>query len=157
VRTQNEPWGVTLAALSRRGTTAEVVIIGSAQRVVIQLERGLVVEVSSDAAADSVLRIALMAQLILPLQVFVLERQLAAAPERDELEVMTTALQLSEAAATAFQTRVLEHRIARTFSFEHRSIEIHDARPGVFPRPGIGVREAIYVGARTYLTDDQLR
>lgn len=155
--TQKEPWGVTLAALARRGTTAEIVVTGHGQRAVIQLERGRVVEVTSRATADSILRIALIHQLILPLQVYVLERQLAAAPDRDELEVMKMALRLSEAAAARFQTHVLAHRIARTFAFEHRSIEIHDARPGVFPRPGIEVCAPIYVGARTYLSDDQLR
>jgi tetratricopeptide (TPR) repeat protein len=153
----HESWGVLLAALARRDTTAQLVVTGRDHRVVLQLECGRVVAAASQAIADSALRIALIHDFVLPRQVSAIEQQLAADPTRDEIEVIQEAASLTEALVEKLHARVLVHRIARTFAFEHTSVELRDERPAVVSRHGIEIRQPIYAGARAHLTIDQLR
>src|SRR4051812_36058922 len=114
----DRPWGMTLGALGRRHCTGQLTLVEGTRTYGIVFDHGAVVGASSPLASDSASRVALLNQLIAPAQLAEVTRRLAAAPDRDEAEIVGEVARLSVDQMVKLRRKVIEHRAARTFSVE---------------------------------------
>jgi hypothetical protein len=153
----DRPWGWQLARLALRGDSGQLTIEASDKRYCIAFDRGRIVGASSPVAADSAARIALTGHAISTAQLAEVGRRLTAAPERDEIELVAEVAKLSLDHAEALRRRVISQRSARTFGLEQGTWSMTE-RPRIPIVPGISVDvySIVYLGSRTYMTDDRL-
>lgn len=153
-RVSDQPWGVLLAGLSARRLTGELAVIADdGKAYTIVFARGLIASATSPQVADSVARIALLAQLIGSSQAQPIAKAIAETA-RNEFDVITELARLTPAQALGLRTRAVIQRAARTFAVESgRFVFDERACP---PGCEIDVAAAIYLGARMYLSQQRL-
>src|SRR6266542_2136690 len=84
----DRPWGMTLGALGMRGLTGELALSADGKQYRVAFDQGAIVGAYSPMVADSAVRLALTGNLITSSQVSELTRRLAAAPDRDDVDVI---------------------------------------------------------------------
>ena len=153
----DRPWGLTLGAISLRRHTGQLAIESDGKRYCVAFDDGAIVAASSPLAADAIARIALTNHLITSTQVADITRRLAAAPDRDEVDVLADAVRFSPAQVLRLRLRLVAQRAARTFSIEHGDFVLDDriALP-VFAGVAIDHRHVIYLGVRNNLSEQRL-
>jgi hypothetical protein len=152
------PWGPLLGALAARGFTGEVTIESDGKRYAIELRRGSVVGASSPLVADAIIRVALTAHLITPVNIATIARALGASGKRDEVDVVAETVRLTTVQAETLRARAVAQRAARTFSLEAGDVAITPSPAGP-PRAGgaeIEIGAVIFAGARLHMTDVRL-
>ncbi|MGE0868901.1 MAG: DUF4388 domain-containing protein [Kofleriaceae bacterium] len=155
----DRPWGRTLAALGLRRQTGRLAISSGGKVYRIELVDGVIVGAASPLTADSIVRVAVINHLITPALVPEIARQVEAAGEAEEIEVVTRIAKLpSEHAATLHQQVILQ-RAARTFSLDDGEFVFRQQPATALARHAtIDVRRVIWVGARSLseqrMTDD---
>jgi hypothetical protein len=150
----DRPWGQTLGALGTKHLTGQLTIVSEGKEYAIVFDDGAIVAAASPAVADAAVRIALTNHLISKTQVNDLTRRIAAAPDRDDVDVIAEATKLSPEHVEQLRRKVTAQRAARSFSLESGEFSVTDEVrlaivPGVI---GIDVRAVIYLGARLNVT-----
>ncbi|HEY5934633.1 MAG TPA: DnaJ domain-containing protein [Kofleriaceae bacterium] len=153
----DRPWGRTFAAIGLRGSTGQLVLGADGKRFAVAFIDGAVVGAASPLATDAAIRVALTSGLLSSTQVAELARRQAAAPTRDEIELIAEALKLAPEQALRLRRRVVAQRAARTFSVE-RGEFVFDDRITVAVVPGseLDIRATVYLGARQNLSETRL-
>lgn len=153
----DRPWGLTLASLALRSFSGELVVTDGHMRCAIALLDGVVVAASSTFAADSIARVALTNHLVSSTQVGEITKQLAAAPDRDELDLLAEVAHLSPEQTQRLRIRLIAQRAARTFSIDGGAFVLED-RVTLAAVPGceVDMRAVVYQGARLYLSESRL-
>jgi len=154
----DRPWGRTLAALGLRGVTGELTVTSAdGKRYQVAFQDGAVVAAASPLASDAAVRIALTAGLVSSSQVADIARRQAAAPQRDEIELISELARLGPDHALRLRRRAVAHRAARTFAIDRGEFSVADR---ISLRVGQGsaldVRAVIYLGARQHLSETRL-
>ena len=104
---------------------------------------------SSPLASDAAVRVALTGDLISSTQVADIARRQAAAPGRDEVEVIAEAAQLAPDQALRLRRRLIAQRAARTFAVERGDFVVEDEITlPVVPGSELDVRAIVYLGAQ---------
>ena len=153
----DRPWGRTFAFVASRQFTGDLVLTSDAKRYAVGWRGGAVVAASSPLAADAVARIALTAQLVTSSQVSDILRTQAAAPERDEIDVIAEIVHLSPDHAARLRRRVLAARAMRTFAIAAGDFVLDDA-PQLPQQPELAIdaRALAFSGARQHFGDARL-
>lgn len=153
----DRPWGRTLCALAERGITGQVTVVADDKTFLIAFDLGMIVGATSPLASDAIGRIALQNQMISSTHVAEITRRIAAQPERDEIEVLTEAAQLTPELVVRLRRRAVLQRAARTFSLERGSFSVEE-RLAMPNTPGcvVDVRAVTYLGARMHLHEQRL-
>ena len=153
----DRPWGVTVGAIALRRHTGQLTIESDGKRYAIVFQGGVIVAASSPVAADALPRIALTNHFITSTQIADITRRIAAAPDRDEVEVLADAIRCSPDQVGKLRHRLVAQRAARTFSLEHGEFLLEDrATLPVVAGVAIDHRHAIYLGVRTNLAEQRL-
>src|SRR5512140_143268 len=153
----DRPWGRTFAALGLRGVTGQLTLIAESRRFLVAFESGAVVAAASPLASDAAVRVALTSHLVSSSQVPEISRRQAAAPERDEIDLIAELARLGPDHALRLRRRVIAQRAARTFSINHGEFVITDEiELMILPGCELDVRAVIYMGARTNLSELRL-
>ncbi|MEJ7598423.1 MAG: J domain-containing protein [Kofleriaceae bacterium] len=153
----DRPWGRTFAAIGLRGSTGQLVLVTDNKRYLVAFVGGAVVGAASPLASDAAVRVALTGGLLSSTQVAEISRRQAAAPERDEIELIAEALRLGPEQALRLRRRVVAQRAARTFSIE-RGEFVFDEQITVSVVPGseLDIRTVVFLGARQNLSEARL-
>src|SRR5574338_565917 len=153
----DRPWGMTLGALGLRGLSGQLTLAADGKQYCVAFEQGVVIGAYSPVANDAAVRVALTGNLITSSQVGDIMRRLAAAPDRDEVDVLAEACRLQPEQAQRLRRRLIAQRAARTFSIEQGDFVVEDelAIP-VVPGAELDVRTIVYLGARNNLGDERL-
>lgn len=153
----DRPWGRTLGTLGLRGFTGQLTLAADGKRYQIAFAGGAVVGAASPLASDAAVRIALTGGLISSTQVAEIARRQAAAPERDEIEVLSELLRIGPEQSMRLRRRTIAQRAARSFSIDRGEFVLDD-RIAVPVAAGseIDVRSVIYLGARQNLSEARL-
>jgi len=149
------PWGLVLAELGRAGFTGLVTLTSDAKQFTISFDLGAIVAATSPLASDAAARIALTNHFISSSHVAELSRRIAAAADRDEIEVLAEAARLSSEQVERLRQRLVAQRAARTFSVEHGTYVI-EQKIAMPPGTSLDVRAVIYQGARKNLSEQQM-
>jgi hypothetical protein len=154
----DQPWGLTLSSLAGSRSSGQLTLTADDGKLYcVAFDGGAVVGASSPLASDSAARVALTSHLVSSSQVPALARAVAAAPGRDEVEVVAEAAHLTREQAAHLRRRLLVQRVARTFSVE-RGGYVFGERVTVASMQGIeiDVGPAIFRGVRMNLSQDRL-
>jgi hypothetical protein len=153
----DRPWAMILGALGVRRCTGQLTLRAEGKRYCIAFDHGAVVGASSPLASDSAVRVALIHQMIAPAYAAEITRQIAAAPGREEIEVLAEAARLSLDQTLRLRRKVTEQRAARTFSIDAGEFVV-DSRIDipVLTALAIDIRSVIYLGARMNLSEQRL-
>lgn len=153
----DRPWGTTLASLAQRKLCGELVVTADNKRCAIGLLDGAVIAATTSFVADSIARVALTSHLVTSTQVGEITKQLAASPDRDELDVVATIAHLSPEQSHQLRVRLVAQRAARTFAMDGGSFVVEDQLT-LRPAPGseVDMRAVIYQGARLFLSEQRL-
>ena len=153
----DRPWGRTLAALGLRGVTGQLTVISDAKPYRIVFSQGAVVAASSPLTSDAAVRIALTGHLISSTQVADIARKQAAAPNRDEIEVIAELARLQPEQAMRLRRRVTAQRAARTFSIAKGDFVVRDeVELPIIAGTELDIRTVIYLGAKQMLSEGRL-
>ncbi len=153
----DRPWGLTMGALGMRGLSGQLALVADGKRYLIAFTRGAVVGAASPLASDAAVRVALTGGLLSSTQVADVARRQAAAPQRDEIEVIAEHVRLAPDQALKLRRRTIAQRAARTFSIERGDFLIDDQITlPLFPGTELDVRSVIYLGARQNLSETRL-
>lgn len=154
----DRPWGRTLAALGLRGLTGQLTLTAfDGKAYAIAFANGAVVGAASPIASDAAVRVALTGGLISTTQVAELARKQAAAPDRDEVDVITDHLRLNFDQAMRLRRRTIAQRAARTFSIDRGEFVVTDEITlPVVAGSELDVRAVIYLGAKQNLSEARL-
>jgi hypothetical protein len=153
----DRPWGRTFAALGLRGLTGQLTLVAEGRRFLVAFQSGAVVAAASPLASDAAVRVALTSHLVSSSQVPEISRRQAAAPERDEIDLIAELARLGPDHALRLRRRVIAQRAARTFSINHGEFVITDEiELAILPGCELDVRAVIYMGARTNLSELRL-
>ncbi|HEY5950436.1 MAG TPA: DnaJ domain-containing protein [Kofleriaceae bacterium] len=145
---------MTLGALGLRGLTGQLTLSGQYK---VAFQDGAIVGAFSPLANDAAVRLALTGNLITSSQVSDITRRIAAAPERDEVEVLAEACRLQPEQAQRLRRRLVAQRAARTFSIDSGEFVVEDRIAiAVVPGSELDVRAIVYLGARNNLSEDRL-
>src|SRR5688572_8296134 len=130
----DRPWGLTLGAIALRRHTSQLSIDSDGKRYCIAFDDGAIVAASSPMAADALARVALTNHFITSTQVPDIQRRLAAAPERDEVDVLADVVRFTPDQGLKLRHKLVAQRAARTFSVDRGEfvLEDHNTLP-VFP------------------------
>ena len=154
---KDRPWGTVLAELARAQVTGELVVIADGKHHAIGFGAGMITSAVSPAAADSIGRIALTSHLVSSTQVADIMRRLAAAPDRDELDLVAEVARLSAEQCALLRRRLVVQRAARTFALEQGTYAFDPAARAATPHgESIDVRCVIYLGARMHVAETRL-
>ncbi|MBA3541099.1 MAG: DUF4388 domain-containing protein, partial [Deltaproteobacteria bacterium] len=144
----DRPWGRTLGALGARGLTGQLTLTADGKRYPVAFRDGAVVGALSLLASDAAIRIALTGHLVTSTQVAEIARHQAAAPTRDEIELIAEHARLAPEQALKLRRRVVAQRAARTFSVERGEFVVEDrVTIPVVPGAELDIRAVIYLGA----------
>ncbi len=150
----DRPWGMTLGALGLRGLSGQLTLAGQYR---VAFEQGVVVGAYSPLANDAAVRLALTGNLITSSQVSDITRRIAAAPLRDEVEVLAEACRLGPDHAQRLRRRLVAQRAARTFAIDAGEFVVEDqVSIAVVPGSELDVRTIVFLGARNNLSEDRL-
>lgn len=151
----DRPWGRTLAALGLRGVTGQLALHADGKRYEIAFVGGTVVAATSPLASDAAARIAMTVNLVSSTQVADLARRQAAAPQRDEIELIAEVVKLSAEQAERLRRRVIALRAARTFSIDRGEFVV-DSDVTLPATAELDIRTIVYLGARQNLSEARL-
>jgi hypothetical protein len=153
----DRPWARTLWELGARRCTGQLTLRAEGRRYAIAFDHGAVVAAASPLASDSAIRVALTHHLIAPAQAAELTRRVAAAPGRDELEVLAEAARLPLDQARRLRRKLIEQRAARTFSIDEGELVVgSEIEIPVVTGLEVDVRGVICLGARMHLSEQRL-
>jgi len=153
----DRPWGQTLAALASRGLTGEVTVISDGKPYLVAFHQGIVVAASSPLGSDAAVRVALTGHLVSSTQVADIVRRQAAAPRREEIEVLAEAARLAPDQEMRLRRRVIAQRAARTFSLDRGDFLVDDSISlSVIEGSALDIRTVVYLGAKQYLSEGRL-
>lgn len=153
----DRPWGRTFAAIGLRGSTGQLALAADSKRFLVAFVDGAVVGAASPLATDAAIRVALTSGLVSSTQVADLARRQAAAPTRDEIELIAEALKLAPEQAMRLRRRVVAQRAARTFSIERGDFVFEDRiTVAVVPGSELDIRATVFLGARQNLSETRL-
>ncbi|HSK02928.1 MAG TPA: DUF4388 domain-containing protein [Kofleriaceae bacterium] len=153
----DRPWAMTLAALGVRQCTGQLTLEADARQYRIVFDHGAVIGATSPLASDSAARVALIHHMIAPAQAADLTRRIAAAPGRDEIEVIADAARLTLDQTLRLRRKVIEQRAARTFSVDEGKFVIDsNVEVPILSGFAVDVRSVIYLGARMNLSELRL-
>jgi len=153
----DRPWGRTFATLGLRGVTGQLTLVADGKRFLVAFEYGAVVAATSPLASDAAVRVALTSHLVSSSQVSEISRRQAAAPERDEIDLIAELARLGPDHALRLRRRVIAQRAARTFSINHGEFIVTDRTElAILPGCELDVRAVIYMGARANLPEQRL-
>jgi hypothetical protein len=153
----DRPWGQTLGALAARRLTGQVTVSADGKSYCIAFAQGAVAGATSPLASDAAVRVALTGGLVSSTQVADITRRLAAAPNRDEIEVLAEAARLAPDQAARLRRRLVAQRASRTFSIDRGDFVITDlVNIPVIAGSELDVRAVIFLGAKGNLTDERL-
>ncbi len=153
----DRPWGRTLGALGMRGLTGQLAVNDGKQTFRVAFDEGAIVAAHSPLASDAAVRIALTASLVSSTQVSEIARRQAAAPQRDELEVLAELARLSPDQITRLRRRTIAQRAARTFAVDKGEFVVVDTFDlPIVEGSALDVRAVIYLGAKQMLSDARL-
>ncbi len=151
----DRPWGSTLAKLGIGGFTGLLTVVADGKEYSISFDVGRVVGAMSPLASDAAVRVALTNHLVSSSQVAEINRKIAAAKDRDEIEVLAELAQLSPPHVDRLRNKIVAQRAARTFSLDQATYSA-DERIAMPAGSDLDVREVIYLGARMNLTEQRL-
>ena len=151
-----DSWAANLADSAARRFTGEWTLQQGARRHVLAFERGLVVNASSPAPADTALRIAIAIDLISARQSAEVTRLRAENPRRDELALILNATQMTPENVGLLRREITCRRAARTFSIEHGDILVSSSATLASTLFPVAVPAIVHVGARAYLSEDRM-
>jgi curved DNA-binding protein CbpA len=153
----DRPWGRTLGTLGLRGFTGQLSLVADGKRYQIAFIDGAVAGATSPLASDAAVRVALTGGLISSTQVAEIARRQAAAPERDEIELVSELLRIGPEQSMRLRRRTIAQRAARTFSVDRGEFVLDDQLTlAVVAGSEIDVRSVIYLGARQNLSEARL-
>ncbi|MFN0251212.1 MAG: DUF4388 domain-containing protein, partial [Kofleriaceae bacterium] len=153
----DRPWGRTLAALGLRGLTGQLTVIADGKQYHVVFAQGAVVAASSPLTSDAAVRVALTGHLISSTQVAEIARRQAAAPQRDEIDVIAEHARLQPDQAMRLRRRVIAQRAARTFSLVKGDFVVRDEiELATLEGTALDIRTVIYLGAKTMLSEARL-
>jgi tetratricopeptide (TPR) repeat protein len=156
-RVADRPWGRTFATLGLRGLTGQLSVLADGKRFVVGFEHGAVVAAASPLASDAAARVALTSHLVSSSQVAEIARRQAAAPQRDEVELIAELVRLGPDHALRLRRRAIAQRAARTFSINQGEFAVTDqVELEVHAGCELDVRAVVYLGARTHLSEPRL-
>ncbi|MDQ3367590.1 MAG: hypothetical protein M3680_19385 [Myxococcota bacterium] len=153
----DRPWGLTLGTIGTRRLTAELTLRADDKVHAVAFVDGVVAAATSPLASDSIARIALTGHLISSSHIGDIARRLAAAPERDEVDIVAEAARLRPEHVATLRHRVTMQRAARTFSLDRGEFEVHDQL--TVPTPAgydVTLGSVIYLGVRMSLSEQRL-
>jgi tetratricopeptide (TPR) repeat protein len=150
-------WGRTIGQLGLSGATGQLTLTSDAKRYVIAFSGGAVIGATSPLQSDAAVRVALTGGLISSTQVADIARRQQAAPQRDEIDLITELARLQPDQTLRLRRRTVLQRAARTFAVE-RGDYVLDDRITIPIVPGceLDFRSVIYFGARQNLSDVRL-
>ncbi|HTJ41978.1 MAG TPA: J domain-containing protein [Kofleriaceae bacterium] len=153
----DRPWARTFAFVAGRAFNGELVLTAEGKRYVVGWSGGAIVSAASPLPSDAVARIAMTAQLISPSQVGDIMRVQAAAPNRDEVDVIVEAVKLTPELAARLRRRAVAARAMRTFAITAGDFVLDDA-PTLpqHPELAIDARALAFAGAKQHFTDARL-
>src|SRR5262245_48287112 len=153
----DRPWGLTLGAIALRRHTGQLTVESDGKRYCVAFQDGAIVAATSPLAADAIARATPTHHSTTATHVAATTRRLAAAPDRDEVEVLADAIKFAPEQAVKLRHRLVAQRAARTFSIERGEFVLDD-RIGLPVFPGVIVdhRYVIYLGVRTNLAEQRL-
>ncbi len=153
----DRPWGRTLAALGLRGVSGQLTVISDGKPYRIVLARGAVVAASSPLTSDAAVRVALTGHLISSTQVADIARKQAAAPQRDEIDVIAEQARLQPDQAMRLRRRVIAQRAARTFALAKGDFVVRDeVELSTVAGAELDIRTVIFLGAKAMLSETRL-
>ncbi|MGN6107146.1 MAG: J domain-containing protein [Kofleriaceae bacterium] len=153
----DRPWGRTLGALGLRGLTGQLTLTADGRQYQIAFASGAVVGAASPLASDAAVRVALTGGLVSSTQVADLARRAAAAPHRDEIELISELVRIPPDQALRLRRRVVAQRAARTFSVERGEFVIDDqVTIPVVAGSELDIRAVVYLGAHQNLSEARL-
>lgn len=156
-RVADRPWGRTFATLGLRGLTGQLGVLADGKRFAVGFDHGAVVAAASPLASDAAARVALTIHLVSSSQVAELARRQAAAPHRDEIELVAELARLGPDHALRLRRRVIAQRAARTFSISQGEFVVTDRVELEVPAGcELDVRAVVYMGARSNLSEARL-
>src|SRR5262245_22077994 len=91
----DRPWGQTLGALATRGLTGQLTLTSEGKQFCVAFRQGAVAGATSPLPTDATVRVALTGGLISSTQAADISRRIAAAPTRDDVEVLAEATRLT--------------------------------------------------------------
>src|SRR5215211_6782219 len=152
----DRPWGMTLGALGLRGLTGQLTLTCEGKQYRVAFNQGAIVAAQSPLANDAAVRIALTGNLITSSQVSEITRRLAAAPTRDEVDVLAELCRLAPEQAMKLRRRLVAQRAARTFSVDSGEFVVEDQTTlPVVAGSELDVRAVIYLGATNNLSEER--
>jgi tetratricopeptide (TPR) repeat protein len=151
-------WGCTIASFAARRLTGELAVdVNTDSQLRVVLYDGAVVAASSPLASDSAARVGLTTNVVTSTQVAQIARLIAAAPGRDEIEVIAEALRIAPELALRLRRRVIALRAARTFALDRARYVVDDQiRLPIVPGSALDLRGVLYLGARTHVATARL-
>jgi tetratricopeptide (TPR) repeat protein len=153
----DRPWGRTLAALGLREVSGQLTLAADGKRYQIAFAHGAIVGAMSPLGSDAAVRVALTGGLLSSTQVADVSRRQAAAPQRDEVELIAELVRLAPDQALRLRRRTIAQRAARTFSVERGEFVVEDQLTlPLFTGTELDVRSVIYLGARQNLSEARL-
>ena len=153
----DRPWGRTLGALGLHGLTGQLTLSADGKRYQIAFAGGAVVGAVSPLATDAAVRVALTSGLLSSTQVADIARRQAAAPERDEIDLISELLRIAPDQSMRLRRRAIAQRAARTFAVDRGEFVVDDQITlPVVPGSELDVRSIIYLGARQNLSEARL-
>ena len=152
----DRPWGITLATFARRGSTGQLTLLADNKRYAIAFDRGNVIAARSPMSADSLARVALTNRLATSQHIIELQRSVAAAPTRDEVELLADIAKLAPAQAMRLRLDTMIRAASRTFAVEHGEYIFEDDSCLVGRGCDVDIRAIVYHGVRMHLSDDRL-
>nr|HEX4318975.1 hypothetical protein [Kofleriaceae bacterium] len=150
-------WGCVFASFAARGLTGELTVGVGDKPLRIVFRNGAVVGAWSSLMSDSPARVGMTLNIVTSTQVAELLKRIAAAPNRDEIDVIAETLRLAPELAHRMRRRTTAVRAARSFALEGSPWVFEDriSLP-VVQGSELDARGVLYLGARTHLSGDRL-
>jgi electron transfer flavoprotein beta subunit len=150
------PWAITLATFARRAATGQLTLIADQKRYSIAFDRGAIVAARSPMTADSVARVALTSRLATLPQIAELQRQLAGASSRDEIDALAEIASLSVLQAQRLRAESILRRAARTFAVEAGDWIFEDNSCLPARSCNVDIRAVVYHGIHMHMSEQRL-
>lgn len=154
----DRPWGMTFGALGMRGLTGQLTLVQpDGKKYCVAFEHGAIVGASSPFPGDSVARVAVLHHFATSLQVSDINRRIAAAPDRDEVDILAEMNSLSPDKAHWLRRNLIAQRAARTFSVDAGEFVVDDTATIPTRREcALDARTVVYMGTFKFLRPDRL-
>lgn len=154
----DRPWGLTLGSFALRRLTGQLDLVAADGKVYsIAFVDGNIVAARSPLTTDSIGRIALTSHLVPSNQVSEIAKRVAAAGDRDEVDVAAAFAKLTPDQAVTLRRRAIVQRAARTFSVDQGEYAIDsDITLPTDQVTEVDVRAVLYLGIRMNLSEERL-